>query len=78
MRRGNKMRWIDEAELTEYKERGFETSKTLFDSEEEATEYVSQLKELDREVNFVVSVAGFTTYMEDYIQVVYKISTTNS
>lgn len=65
------MKWLTEEEVKDLEERGFELSSP-FDSEEEAESYAAELKEIDRDPSFMVSVAGFYPFEEHYVQVMYK------
>jgi len=70
------MNYLTDEQLKQYLSEGYELSKS-YDEEEEALQYVSYLKELDKDPSYIVSIVGLYAHLDHYPQVVYKVRTTN-
>lgn len=65
------MRWLNDEELKELLDRGFETSEA-FDTEEQAQKLAKELKQINKDPSFMVSIGGLYAHLDHYPQVVYK------
>jgi hypothetical protein len=65
------MKWLNDEELNDLLDRGFKTSEA-FDTEEHALLFAKELKQINKDPSFMVSIGGLYAHLDHYPQVVYK------